>query len=130
MTDTKAALLELAHALVADQELADADLRRIAVAIATEHRRIGEERAWATTAHVHAELHRPVVTLVPFDEGGRSGVREETDASAMVCHDCGRALVSDVGSRRILVCPSLHGRRPAALVPEDPDQAIECGRPA
>lgn len=128
MTGIRGDLLELAHALVADPTLDDADLQRIATGIAAEYRRIAAEHAWAETAHIHAEPHRPVVTLVPFAEGGRSGEREETDASAMVCHDCGRALVSDVGSTRILVCPSLHGRRPAALRPDDPDHAVECGR--
>ena len=129
MTDIRADMLELVHALVADEALEDADLQRICVAIGLEYRAIGAERAWAETAHVHAEPHRPVTTLVAFDEGGRSGEREETDASGVVCHDCSRALVSDVGSQRVLVCPSLHGRRPAALVPEDPDHAVECGRP-
>ena len=130
MTDTRGALLELAHVLVADPELTDADLQRIGVAIGAEHRRITDERARAETAHLHAEPHVPATTLVPYDEGGRKGEREEVDASGVVCHDCGRALVSDVGSRRILVCPTLHARRPAALVPDDADHAVECGRSA
>lgn len=122
-------LIALAHALTQDETMEDADLARIAAAADREHARIVSERSWAATAHVCEVPHAPVITTEAFDEGGRSGEREVVDASGVVCHDCGRALVSDVGTEPVLVCPSLHGRRPRELA-VGPGQAVECGRPA
>lgn len=113
------ALGELMRELAADGELDDADLARIADAAARERGRITSERTAAERAHVHDEPHVSVVTT------GADGV-EEVDASGVVCHDCQRALVSDAGSLRILVCPTLHNRRPSQLVPVA-DGAVECG---
>lgn len=148
MTDVRGSVRLLVEQLMADGELDDEDLARIAEATAAARRLIGEEKAWRETAHVHDVPHVSVVTLdevalkaylaAPEHRMGANGRREMvppaervpelTDASGMVCHDCGRALVSDRGSIRILVCPSLHGRRPPELIAVR-DGAVECGRP-
>lgn len=144
MTEVRDAIQLLVRELMMDGDLSDADLARIAEATAAERLRIAEEQAWATTAHVHDEPHRSVITFDPDElkaylaapdhrEDGSEvppgdRIEEHVDASGMVCHDCLRPLVSDRGSVRILVCPTLHGRRPPALVPGE-DGAVECGRP-
>lgn len=74
-----------------------------------------------TTAHAHQ-------AGIPISAPGWDP--ETVDASDVVCHDCGGALVSDRGDLRILVCPDLHGLRPRDLVPTQPDGAVECGRKA
>ena len=65
-------------------------------------------RRWRETAHLHETTH----------EGENA-----------ICHDCRRGLISDAGTERILVCPKLHGRRPAELLPSKPNGAAECGQP-
>lgn len=116
-------LRDLAETIDADP-LADDDDRTaiIAAAAATADRRL-EARRWRETAHMHDVTHAPIVTV--RDDGG-----EDIDASALVCHDCGRGLVSDEGTARVLLCPRLHGRRPMDRDPgHHVDAAIECGRP-
>ena len=54
---------------------------------------------------------------------------ESVDASGVICHDCKQYLLSDAGSERILVCPRVHGHRPAGMVPKHADGAVECGQP-
>lgn len=148
MTDPRTALAELVEKLSADGDLSEDDLRLIHDAAVAQVNVIVEARAWAEHAHVHEAPHLPVVTLeeealkaylaapeyrdvdgeqvmVPPQER----VPEQVDASAVVCHDCGRALVSDAGTLPILVCPTLHGRRPLHLVP-GAGEAVECGRKA
>lgn len=138
------ALVALVNTLMVDGDLTDDDLGRIREAAVRERKRIGAERTWAETAHVHDEPHAPVVTFAKEDMAVFKAMQrahadpdslqpgdhipEQVDASGVICHDCRRDLVSDAGSLRILVCPSLHGRRPRDLVPRDPDGAVECGR--
>lgn len=129
MTDlAEATLPDLVRLLMADGDLSEDDLLRIRDATMRERALIGQEQAWRETAHAHDEPHRSVVTAIPTEGLPEDQWPEEVDASGLVCHDCGRDLVSDRGSIRILVCPSLHGRRPAELAPADPDGAVECGR--
>lgn len=113
-------LATLVAELAADGELSDADLAAIHDAAVSQTLAIKDAAAWREKAHLHEEPHVPVITLDA--DGG-----EETDASGVRCHDCGRDLVSDAGTARILVCPTIHGRRPADLEPADPDHAVECG---
>lgn len=120
MTDPRGALVHLANELAMDGDLSDDDLAIIADAAAAMRGRIVAERTVAERAHVVDTPHRVVVTTA--DDG-----TETVDASGMVCGDCGRELVSDVGTSRILVCPRVHGRRPHALRPTDPDGAVHCG---
>lgn len=110
--DAHSRLVALVDELASDGELSDEDLARIADAAAAETARVRGERAWRETAHVHRTAH----------------VDSEKKHDA-VCHDCGRALISDVGTERILVCPKLHGRRPAEMVPTTKNGAVECGQP-
>ena len=121
MVDPRAALAELIAKLSADGDLSDGDLRQIHDAAVAQTDAILADRRWAEAAHVHDAPHLPVITL--RDDGG-----EDVDASAIICHDCRRDLVSDAGTVPLLVCPTLHGRRPAALLP-GPGGAVECGRP-
>ena len=118
--ESAASLRFLIDELMADGTLDDDDLATIAQATAAAREKVAADKAWAETAHVHDEPHRTEVTV---DEHGH----EDVDASGVTCCDCGRALVSDAGSLRILVCPRLHGRR-GSLRPTDPDGAVECGR--
>ena len=148
MSDPRTALAELVEKLSADGDLSEDDLRQIHDATVAQTNAIIEAKAWAELAHVHDDPHRPVITFdkdalkvylaapeyrevdgeqVMVPPGER--LAEMVDTSAMVCHDCGRALVSDAGTMPILVCPSLHGRRPPHLVP-GPGGAVECGRKA
>lgn len=122
------ALSSLIEELMADGTLDDADLARIADATARERGRIADEKGWAETAHVCDAEHAAVVTAIPTEGLPEDQWPEEVDASGLRCHDCGRELVSDAGSIRILVCPRLHGRR-GQLRPEDEHGAVECGRP-
>lgn len=148
MSDPRTALAELVAKLSEDGDLSEDDLRQIHDAAVAQTNAIVEAKAWADLAHIHDEPHLPVVTLeeealkaylvdpehrevegrremVPPDER----VPELVDASAVICHDCHRGLVSDIGDAPLLVCPTLHGRRPAHLVPGR-GQAVECGRAA
>ena len=120
MGDIRGDLMQLAAELAADGDLSDADLAAIANATLAARQRIDAERTIAERAHIVDTPHVPVVTV---DEDGD----EHVDASGVRCDDCGRELVSDVGSVRILVCPRVHGKRPAALVPTDRDGAVCCG---
>lgn len=52
---------------------------------------------------------------------------ESVDASGVVCHDCGQALIRDKGDFAPLICPRLHGIRPRDLTPKREDGAVECG---
>ena len=148
MPDVRTALSDLVEKLSADGDLSDEDLALIHDAAVAQATAVQEAKRWAELAHVHDEPHRPVVTLdgdallaylaaPDFTEGpdGALGmvppdqrVPEHVDASGVICHDCGRDLVADAGTTRVLVCPSLHGRRPGDMVPTDPDGALECGR--
>lgn len=157
MTDPRIALAELVEKLSADGDLSEDDLRQIHDAAVAQANVIVEAKAWAEHAHVHEAPHLPVVTLekaaleayladpeyrevevvgkgrerlldrvvVPPEER----VPEHVDASAVMCCDCRRALVSDAGTEPILVCPTLHGRRPRHLVP-GAGEAVECGHKA
>lgn len=71
----------------------------------------------------HSHQARVVVSAPGFDP-------EDVDASGVTCHDCNQELVSDRGSGRILVCPRVHGSRPAGMLPKHRDGAVECGLPA
>ena len=55
---------------------------------------------------------------------------EDVNANALICHDCRRDLVADSTFQRVLVCPTLHGRRPPGMAPTNPDGAVECGHAA
>lgn len=123
MTRNRGGLVHLANTLTVDADLDDDDIARIEQAASRERDRIAGEKAWRERARVVETPHRPIVTVA--DDGA-----EEVDASGMVCDDCGRGLVSDAGSERILVCPRIHGRRPRELRPKDPDGAVCCGGPA
>lgn len=118
---TAADLRFLVDELMADGSLDDDDLARIAAATAAERARVLDDKAAGETVHLHDVPHVAIVTV---DETGD----ETVDASGVRCCDCGRDLVSDAGSFRILVCPRIHGRRPPAMRPPDPDGAVECGR--
>lgn len=120
MQDPRGALVHLANDVAADRAVPEDDVRAIVAAAVGTRQRLEEERTIAERAHVVDTPHRPVVTV------GEDGA-EQVDASAMVCADCGRWLVSDAGSSRILVCPRVHGRRPPDLRPTDPDGAVLCG---
>lgn len=127
MSDPRAALPDLIARLLADGELDDDDLALIHDATVGAAQARQEAKRLMQTAHVHDVPHAPAVTLVPYDTGARSGMREDVDASGIVCHDCGSGLVADTRHARVLVCPSLHDRR-VPLTPTEPDGAVECGR--
>lgn len=120
MTDVRGSIIHMVNLLAADGELDDADLGRIAERIASERQRIADEKAWAERLHVVDTPHRPVT--VTLEDG-----TEDVDLSAMHCGDCGRDLISDSGSERVLVCPRIHGKRPRDTRPTDPDGAVYCG---
>lgn len=113
-------LTSLVRDLSADPDLSDDDLVAVHNAAVRETKVRQEAARWRETAHVHDVPHAPTVTV--HDDGS-----EEVDAEGVVCHDCGKHLVADVGTVRYLVCPSLHGRRPQELEPAG-DAAVECGR--
>ena len=81
------------------------------------------QRSLLASAHVHDVHHDPRRDAeneqIPLAEG-------EPDPS--VCHDCGRSLINDKGTERILLCPKLHGLRPPELRPTLFDGAVECGQ--
>jgi hypothetical protein len=120
MSDVRGAIVHMVNLLAADGELDDADLARIAERIAAERQRIADEKSWAERMHVVDTPHRPVT--VTLDDGA-----EDVDVSAMRCGDCGRDLVSDAGSERVLVCARVHGKRRPEMRPADPDGAVYCG---
>lgn len=156
MTDLaliRQALPDLVEQLLADGELDDMDLAVLHDAMVAQANATKEAKASVALAHLHDEPHGPVVTLEPvaleaylaapewrtvevdgqFAEEqvpAAERVPELVDASGLVCHDCGRALVADVSEARVLVCPTIHGKRPPYLVPTHPDGAVECGRAA
>ena len=109
--DARATLRALADELAADGDLSDEDIGRIAAAAAVTAERVLAERSALEQAHVHPTSHRTT---------------EKADDA--ICHDCRRPLVSDVGTERILVCPTLHGLRPAGLRPSTKHGAVECGQ--
>lgn len=119
--ESAATLRFLIDELMADGSLDDDDLARIAQATATERERVLDDKAATLSAHVHDVSHAPIVTT---DDAGE----ETVDATPHRCCDCGRDLVSDAGSFRILVCPRVHGKRAPAMRPTNPDGAVECGR--
>jgi len=150
VTDPRTALADLIAKLSEDGDLSDDDLRQIHDAAVGQTNAIVVAKRWAEFAHVHDAPHLPVVTFDPdallayladpqyheviikgesFTEMIPPGERvpELVDASAVICCDCRRALVSDAGETPILVCPTLHGRRPRELEPV-PGGAVECGR--
>lgn len=144
MSDPRTALAHLVAKLSADGELSDADLATIHDAALTQVNTIVADREWAAAAHVHDASHLPVITFDPEeleayladpdhdDEGDElppgDRIPEHVDASAIVCHDCRRGLINDVGDVPLLVCPTLAGRRPRDMIPAA-GGAVECGRP-
>lgn len=74
---------------------------------------IQSELDWEKSAHVHDVAH---------------AWRDDPKANSFVCHDCGRALVNDMGTEPLLICPKLSGRRPPALKPKKANGAVECGQ--
>lgn len=128
--DAGEALLKLAATVVADDALGQVEMGRIHDAAVAEAVLIQGEQAWAETAHVHHKAHVSITTTAPAFKGQPKDEQPESvDASGFVCHDCGRALIADVGLERILVCPRLHGRRPRSLALKGDHDAVECGRP-
>lgn len=75
---------------------------RVVAAAVAERDRAEKEDRWRQVAHV-CDAH-----------------------DGLLCCDCGRALVSDSGTERIMVCPKLHGVRPAELRADD--APVECGQ--
>lgn len=144
MTDPRTALADLIEKLSADGDLSDDDLRQIHDAAVGQTNAIVGAKRWAEFAHVHDAPHLPVTTFDPAEleacladpqydaEGGLippgDRIPELVDTSAVICCDCRRALVSDAGMVPVLVCPTLHGRRPRELEPV-PGGAVECGQP-
>lgn len=124
------ALPDLVAQLLEDGELDDMDLALIHDAMVAQATATKEAKAATSLAHVHEEPHAPLVTLIPVEGLDEAQWPEHVDASGLVCHDCGRELVSDAGTTRVLVCPSLHGKRPQGMAPSEPDGAVECGRRA
>ena len=106
-------LRERVAAVGADPDLTDDDHRRVDDHLAAVVERIKTEKRWRTTAHVHAAVHIS---------------DDDPDLDTFICHDCGRGLVSDAGTERLLICPKLHGRRPPELRSTG-DGAVECGQP-
>lgn len=109
MPDIREALGELVARLSADGTLDDHDLAVIHDAAIGQANAIIEDRRWAELAQVHDEPHT-------------------ADAVGLACCDCRRGLVADVTELRVLVCPTLHGRRPRDMVPVETEGAVECGR--
>lgn len=99
--------------LAADPEFAPADKARVTNAATAEVARIRAEKHVAQTAHACAKKHVP-----------KTARGEVVEPAA--CHDCGRMLVSDAGTDRILVCPRVHGLRPKKMSTIG-DGAVECG---
>jgi len=123
-------LPELVDQLLEDGELDDMDLAILHDAMVSAANAANAAKDATAAAHVHDVAHRPVITRVPTEGLDEDQWPESVDASGVVCHDCGRELISDAGTTRILVCPRIHGKRPSHLAPTDPDGAVECGRPA
>lgn len=114
-------------------------------AIGAEGNTLLEEHRWRETVHVHEVSHAPVTSIdaellkayrkhPDVDEQGKpvppeQRLPESVDASGAICHDCGRALITDTVHDRILICPRLHRVRPGEFVPKHKDGAVECGRP-
>ena len=119
MTDIRASLADLVARLSADGDLDDLDLALIHDAAVAEANARQQAKKATERAHIHDVPHRPVITVYNWGE--------DVDASGIVCHDCGRELVSDAGTTRVLVCPRIHGNRSPTMLPDDPDGAVECG---
>ena len=125
------ALHDLVTQLAADGSLSEDDLRQIGAAMAGTADRLVASRGMralvASTAHVHKVRHAPVVTAhAAFKGQAKDEWPEDVDASHMVCHDCGRGLINDIGTAPLLLCPQVHGLRPTELDPAE-GQAVECG---
>jgi len=90
----------------------------------SEPEAIKRGKALLASAHVHDMPHDP-----KRDKDGEQIPLTPGEPDPSVCHDCGRSLINDVGTERLLLCPKLHGRRPPSLRPKLFDGAVECGQP-
>lgn len=109
--------------LTADPAFKAPEKARVLAAAVAETERIRAELKIAKTAHLCAEEH--VAASVTFGEPPDEWTEVVAGAT---CHDCGRTLVSDAGTERVLVCPQVHGKRPKKLTATG-DKAVECGVP-
>jgi hypothetical protein len=117
-------LRDLADQIERDVDLDDSERLLIHNAAVAMAQHIQHEKEWRASAHVHDVSH-----VNPADGLSDEEALALEEPSSLVCHDCGRGLIGDAGTERLLTCPKLHGRRPAELVPSDPDGAVECGQP-
>ena len=95
------------------EDFSDEHIDRIHAHARSVAEHIRAELDWAKTAHVHNTVH---------------SFREDPAKDTFRCHDCGRALINDVGTEPLLVCPKLQGRRPPLLRPKKANGAVECGQ--
>lgn len=107
---------ERLHAFAAqvenDPDLDDDDRVAIHDAAVGMAQRIQRLKALRDTAHIHEVKHI---------------FNEDPAKDSFRCHDCRRALVSDAGTERLLVCPQVHGFFAGSMRPKNPDGAVECG---